>query len=339
MSGTIPTWLEAAISGIRTPRVGFPEQAEWPLTAAAGEIRAARPMDQEHLGARLVVVLETYTDDDPWVNACLVAEAIEVAGDRDIRFDPEESGLSFPVVVESDVVGPLFVVQLGPVLGRIDASLLAAIRSAVHGERAPTLAGRRGTPIKGRLDARWHLKEDEVGTMHALAHACMEHLLRTDVEGGGREAVLDPSLLGDATIPSVNPVLLKALSFVEREGLQLDVPVDRVVASSPLPEWASKLTPDEVRALNGVWQGCLRTDVPDVDLGGRPVQWQPGWAAERADLLTRHLARRAAAGQRAFRILTSRLCWPEASGTTVVALDVEGVGRVQVKPELVEEAA
>jgi hypothetical protein len=286
----------------------------------------------------LVLVIEVYTDADPWLNACLIADAVDGAGDKDVRLNPEETGLSFPVLVQADVVGPLFPAQLGPPLGVIDASLLRDLRSAVYGEWTATLGARRGLAIMRREDARWHLKEEEVATMHALAHACMDHLLRTDVTEAANEAVLDPAFFDDDSPLWVVPALLKAMSVVEANALRLDVPTERLAQTGQLAGLAEALNPDEVRALEAVWQGCLRADVPEI-AGGHDAQWRPDWAGPSADLLARHLARRAAMGKRAFRVLTSRRHWRRTTWPGVLALDVEGVGRVQVKPELVEEAA
>jgi hypothetical protein len=284
------------------------------------------------------LVLETYTQADPWINACLLAEAVEVAGDKDLRLDPSDTNLSFPVLAESDVVGPLFMVQLGPPLGQIGALLLGDLKAAVYGEWTSALGGRRGVPIVARDEARWRLKEDEIAAIHALAHACMEHLMMADTEQGATDVVLDPELLSSEQLGSPVSTLLKLLAVVDEEQIRLDVPTEGLLRTGGLPEWTASLSPDEARALEPVWQGCLRAE-RQTDVGEHDAHWNAGWSAPTDETLARHLARRATGGTRAFRVLTSRSHWPASTPGGVVALDIDGVGRIQVKPELVEAAA
>jgi hypothetical protein len=333
----VPAWLQAAVTRIPTRQIEFPENADWPLEARPGEIRAARSMDAESAGTRLMLVLETYTEADPWINACLIAEAVEVATDKDLRLEPSDTDLPFPVLVESDVVGPLFMVQLGPLLGQIDASLLDDLKAAVYGEWISTLGDRRGMPIIARDDARWRLKEDEIAAMHALAHACMEHLMMADGKQGTTDVVLDPGFLSSEPVSPV-PTLLNLLVVVDKEQIRLDVPTEGLARTGELPEWTASLSPDEARALEPVWQGCLRAE-RQTERGERDTHWSAGWSASSDETLTRHLARRATGGTRAFRVLTSRSHWPGSTSGGVVALEIEGMGRIQVKPELVEAEA
>src|SRR5256885_15496886 len=127
----VPEWLQQALSGAYAAPVGFPEEGEWPVDALPGDIRAALPMDGSDVPARLVLILESYSDGDSWVNVCLIGDAPECAGDKDIRLDPAETSTAFPLLVQTDVVGPLFMVQLGPRVGRVEAPLLASLKGAV----------------------------------------------------------------------------------------------------------------------------------------------------------------------------------------------------------------
>ena len=197
MSGTrdIPSWLEAVLADSARPAIALPDQAGWLVRAEPGEIRAALPMDNAGGSARLVLVLESYTDDDPWINACLIGQAVDAAGDKDVRLDPEDTDVSFPVLVETDVVGPLFMVQLGPVLGALDDSLLDELSSAVYGTWDPSLLRRRGLPIMSRAEARWRLKEDEIAAMHSLGSHCLAHHLTRETDVSAVSAIVDPALL------------------------------------------------------------------------------------------------------------------------------------------------
>src|SRR5437763_737438 len=111
-----PEWLDKLLAERRGPAVPFPDEPEWPISVQVGEIRAARSMDGEG-GARLVLVTSVGEEDHSWANTMLLSNLIEVSTSRDVRLDPEETNLPFPVLVETDIVGPMFGAQFGPRLG------------------------------------------------------------------------------------------------------------------------------------------------------------------------------------------------------------------------------
>jgi len=340
MSGEhAPSWLQAALGRTFVLPVGFAEEGESPLKAIRGEIRVARPMDEEKVSARLIVILEAYTDGDPWVNACLINNALEAAGDKDVRLDAEDTNLSFPTLVETDVVGPLFMIQLGPRIGQLAAPLLDELRAAVYGTWGPNVVNRRGTPIMGKHDARWRLKEQEIGEMHALAYACMDHLIKADVKETAADLVLDPAFIRPDAVEPPLATMLRVVSVAEDEGLNLDIPTEGSHNMSRLRNWAASLMPDEVRALESLWQGCLKSDEPKGVFREDQLNWRLGWPSPGANSLAQHLAAHASRGGRAFRVATSRKNWPEGTQGGVIGLDVEGIGTVQVKPELLDVAA
>jgi hypothetical protein len=161
--------------------------------------------------------------------------------------------------------------------------------------------------------------------------------MMADGEREALDVILDPALLSSE--PPVSPVstLLKLLAVVDEEQMRLDVPTDGLTRTGGLPEWTASLSPDEARALEPVWQGCLRAE-QQTDRGECGAHWSAGWSTPTDETLARHLARRAAGGTRAFRVLTSRSHWPGSTPGGVVALEIEGMGRIQVKLELVEAA-
>jgi hypothetical protein len=300
-------------------------------------------MDNAGGAARLVLVLESYIEDDPWINACLIGQAVDAAGDKDVRLDPEDTDVSFPVLVEADVVGPLFMVQLGPTLGALSDSLLDELRAAVYGTWDPSLLRRRGLPIMSRAEARWRLKEDEIDAMQSLASHCLAHHLARETDVNAVSVIVDPALLEpeeDAT-PAIR--LLKAVSLAERERLRIDTPAEPLREGDRLRDWITSLGPDEWRALEPLWQGSLHASAPRRAADVHEADWSSHWPGPRADLLAQRVAAEARGGRRAFRVLTSAHYWgdraQQISRGAVGSLDVVDVGRVQVKPELVGEAA
>jgi hypothetical protein len=191
----------------------------------------------------------------------------------------------------------------------------------------------------GKHDARWRLKEHEIGEMHALAYACMDHLMKAEVKETAGDLVLDPAFFTPDVVEPPLATMLRVVSVAEEEGLRLDVLTEEFHEVNRLREWAASLAPDEVRAMETLWQGCLRSDEPRSVYRENQLQWRFGWRSPGGPALARHLAGHASRGRRAFRVLTSQKHWPEPTRGGVIALDIEGVGTVQVKPELVEEAA
>jgi hypothetical protein len=341
----IPSWLEAAL--VRTSRrpVGLPDEREWLVRAEPGEIRLAQPMDQDGTPSRLVLVLESYPEEDPWVNACLIAQATEVAGDRDVRLDLEETSLPFSVLAETDVIGPLLTVQLGPVLGAIGEPLLNGLKGAVYGSWDPALVGRRGIPIMSRAEARWRLKEDEIATMHSLSSHCLEHLVEGEAKSMTPTATVDPVLFDEETLVTPDVALLKVVALATKEGLNLSTPAEALRSDDRLRDWIAALGPDAWRALEPIWHSSLQQAeaAPPGPARSGEVSWTPEWPAPSADALARRLAVEAERGRRTFRVVTGGPGWNRygraVSEGGVFALDIEQGGRVQVKPELVDEVA
>jgi hypothetical protein len=157
------------------------------------------------------------------------------------------------------------------------------------------------------------------------------------------DAILDPALLepSEGTTPATK--LLKVVSLAEKERLTIDTPAAQLRERERLRDWVASLGPDEWRALEPIWQGSLRAVEPEPETADADTDWDSRWPAPHADVLARRIASEARRGRRAFRVLTSADYWGDRAQAlslgAVGSLHVVDVGRVQVKPELVEEAA
>lgn len=332
----LPGWLEAALDPGEGTRVTFPDADSWFAVPQPGEIRAARPMDETpEVSPRLVVVLDVDVAGDPWVNALLIAETVDVITDRDIRLDPADTGLSFPILVEADIVGPLFVVQLGPALTTLSPSLLEDLRAEVHGDRRANFSGRRGLPLKTNREARWRWKEQELAVMHEMAYPCMELELRQDAG----VTLIDPVLtreIGSAEA-SFGPVeLVLRLLAAGPEGYPGAVSMvpEGITSEGGLAAWIADLSPDLARAIEPALTGAL--SAPTAEELVPAAHWEPAWPSEGTEALSLAIAVRARRGLRAIRVATRRSDWPDVHGGEAVALYIPGIGLVQVKPEVIE---
>lgn len=287
----------------------------------------------DHDGAsrqRLVLVWEVELEGDSWVNALLVADSVDVATATDVRLEPDETGLPFPVLVETDVMGPLFVAQLGPPLGRVSGELLTNLLRAASGQPDPQIDRRRGLPVLSKTDARWAWKDQELAEMHRLAHACMQLEL-----GLVEPAVLvDPQVIGSqARAPGSGALadVVRVLSLAgDRGPASVELVPNEISEVREVAERLAALGPDAYRAMEPALVGALRESTAPQGA----ARWTPTWETSRRDALERRIISLAASGTRAVRV-----CAPPAAPTSsniplVHVLEVEGIGRVQVKQEI-----
>ncbi len=336
--------LEAARA--RAP-VPFPDDVEWPVTPRPGEFRVAMPMDRAPgERARIVLIFEVEPAGDPWVNAFLVAEAIDVATAADVRLEPHETKLPFPALVETDVVGPLFFAQLGPPLGGVGEELLAQLVRVSAGEMDLEIEHRRGLPVFGRRDARWGWKERELAEMHVLAYPCM----RVDLTAPSPVMLVDPHAMTwiGRSAPRTETLrrLLRVMSSAgDRGPTALELVGATVSDIATVTEGLAPLGPDAWRAVEPVLTGALRGSAGP----SRRVRWRPPLSTRGLEAIERRIAEKAASGARSVRVLTRPPGGGLPSDVTasalavelpaVHALEIEGIGLVQVKAEVLEEDA
>ena len=140
----------------------------------------------------------------------------ELATGTDLIVPPEHSSIAYQVVVETDVRGVVWLQQLGPLVGVLDASALDALGAVALGEvcDSPDLVS--GLPLRGRLDRRWAFKAAQGSSLRSLASDCTAALL------DDQPVKLDASIL--------SPVLLAALDGRDSAlGTLLDIVVRREV--------------------------------------------------------------------------------------------------------------
>lgn len=87
----------------------------------------------------------------------------EMAGPSDVLLIPEVTGISYPVVVQTDVIGVVWQRQLGQRLAESTALVANQLRAVSDGE----LPG-DGVRLAGFYDRRWHHKQSEADTLGAL---------------------------------------------------------------------------------------------------------------------------------------------------------------------------
>ncbi len=82
-----------------------------------------------HGEQRPVLVLEL-SDPPMFAQIALMSPELDLAGGRDVLLDGSADDLPYRLVVELDVLGPVFIDQLGALVGRVDRDFTHALKAA-----------------------------------------------------------------------------------------------------------------------------------------------------------------------------------------------------------------
>jgi len=317
----LPGWVEEANRRLRSrPR---PEaRDDWPRPPEVGEIRVAEPVDCEDGEPRLVYVLAVDNELGS-ARVALISNEVIMASEADLVLRGAEIGLPFDLLVEPELEGELWWIQIGRRLAGLgDRRLDSGARNRLDRfEGGPSVSDRE------------LFKAEEAADLSRLVGPC------GDIAAAGRDGVpllVDPTLLarrtGEHNAAFLNRVL--AVAGVVSRHPKVIVPagsLDEVVAAC-VPSGGSGLGMDLGTALRPLLERSL-TSSPEPS--SETVVYEPGRiptlaSAERS--LSAELLRLADLGQKSARLITDRERWADtASGASLpVAVECHGRGRVQV---------
>jgi hypothetical protein len=243
-----PDWVEIAqrrFVGTARTRV----RDTWPRLPEPGEIHIAEGMDERSVEPRMVCVLSV----DPaggTVEVALVSPETELATDRDSQLPVAASGLPFRLMVESDVVAELWMIQLGRQVVRLAPDHLERVSRASRGGWAPDPD--TALSIQGVSDPRSLFKEEEHAALDALARDCASR--RADLRSTA--VVVDPAVLRRSDRESGDRHLGRLVATA-RGLLASEM---RVVPERALDRMAGPGAQDcdTLRALAPIWEAALR---------------------------------------------------------------------------------
>jgi hypothetical protein len=197
----LPAVLTAALRE-SAPRLAPAPPAVASARVQRGDLRFARALPGELIKPRLVLVLSVDSKLD-FADVLLLHTATEMACNVDVVVPRSVSDVPYEVVVQTDLRGVVWTLQLGPAVGRLDDDVLRALRNETTSDDIGVRPNvRRGLQLAGPADPRWNFKRDEGVELRALARDCTDALL--DEEAWQVEAgLLRPDLLDLADDPVV----------------------------------------------------------------------------------------------------------------------------------------
>jgi hypothetical protein len=172
-----------------------------------GSIVMARP----HHGSgerRLVAILGT----DNWAQTlfcALVTNEIDEATETDVVLGPRQTGLRYPISIETRLTADLWAHQASEPVGRVPFRLLNAIEELRFGNPRSAVSALRGVPLLDEEhDDRWGFRRDELSQLLALGSDC----------AGAHERLA-------TAVPTIDPTFLECAHHARR-----DADVDRAMA-------------------------------------------------------------------------------------------------------------
>jgi hypothetical protein len=303
----------------------------------SGDIRLADPMDLESISPRPVLIIDV-DNERKFVSCVLASSDVEFATDRDLRLPADETGLPYSLVVETDVVGPLWFAQLGPALARLPLQTVELVRKPGRLLEIP-IGTTWGFPARDQFDSRWKWKQAEISVMHALASTCIEQLTAED-----EYVWIDPVLLHpqrESAGPWKATERIAALiDLADRERLYLHERVAASLQSLPTSEAQSRIGVDAWNVLEFICGRAHFRESLRINMPPGKTEWQPGRTGDPflgsivEGLVLDEVSRR----RRSINLATAPEVWSASEewvkqGVIIVSLG-EGA-RVQVVPRIV----
>jgi hypothetical protein len=213
----MPAALLAALRKPPAPSV-LPQLEISSSRVRRGDLRFCRGIPGVAIEPRLVLVLSVDSDHD-FADVLLLHTATEMACDVDVVVPRAVSGTPYDVVVQTDLRGVVWLLQVGSAIGRLDDDVLSTLGTGTNevvGDHRSTVY--RGLRLAGPSDPRWDFKGSEGVELRGLTRDCTEALLD---EG---DWIVDPGLLRPDLLDLADDrtaLVVDLLHWVETRSLEL----------------------------------------------------------------------------------------------------------------------
>lgn len=146
-----------------------------------GDLRIVHPTAEERsTDARVCLVVGTDTTDE-FADVVLAHTASELATSVDGVVSRVLSGAPYDIVVQTDLRGAVWTLQIGRCVGWVDEPVLEALSAIAVAEALDTgftnTGVQAGIPLAGPTDRRWSFKEDEGAALRQLTANCTDAVL------------------------------------------------------------------------------------------------------------------------------------------------------------------
>jgi hypothetical protein len=200
----LPRELKVALEQHRKSDLAAPPVDIHSARVSRGDLRLVRPFDGADIDARLALVLSVDRERG-FAEMMLVHSAPELACEMDAHIDSRMGFTSYPVVIETDLRGVVWITQLGRAAGRVGEEVLGALAAVaarqVSPEQTDATVVVTGTRLAGPADPRWSFKRAEGIALRELARDCTEAVLDEGTPWVVDPGVLQPELLELAADP------------------------------------------------------------------------------------------------------------------------------------------
>ena len=190
----VPSVVTSALAqrdAARTPGARGPVL---PPRVSEGDLRVIEALAHRPADYRIGLVLRVDSASE-FAEVLLAHAAPELATDRDVILPSEVTSAPYDAVVQTDLRGAVWTLQLGRRIGHLAEPGLASVKATGNspeaGELLTAQAARMsefhtGIPLAGPLDRRWSFKESEGVALRALAADCTGGLARSGACLGGQ---------------------------------------------------------------------------------------------------------------------------------------------------------
>jgi len=228
---TLPDRVLNVIAAHRAPKVTVPAGPVQPR-----DIRRVHPLSTGEGERRICLVLRVDRDRES-AEVMLGHPNPEMATDRDVVLRPDETGLVYPIVLQTEVRGMVWLTQISCLVGRVEVQTLERIGSVALGDSVSSET-EVGLALAGAMDHRWAFKISEGEAMATLASDCTNALIDGQSPWQLDPGLFSPELLSES--PDVDALLIDLMRTLSTRTVQFELEdveiLDRLGALS-LERW------------------------------------------------------------------------------------------------------
>jgi|ETNmetMinimDraft_8_1059916.scaffolds.fasta_scaffold16747_2 hypothetical protein len=181
----VPAAVISALANRRAERTSEKQGMARTANVSVGDLRVIEALSHRPADQRIGLVLRIDSTNE-FAEVLLVHSAPELATTRDVVVETDVAPVPYKVVVQTELRGVVWILQLGRRVGHFDEQVFTAVKSVgnttavrdLSEVAASEVSGiYSGSRLAGPLDRRWSFKESEGAALRNLTADCTEALL------------------------------------------------------------------------------------------------------------------------------------------------------------------